>query len=348
MYKRNGIYYIGYSTPAGYKYESTRSTNKRRAEQIESLRRAQALEGRLGILRRDVPNFENFSQTVLAKVQHPNTAKRYGVSRKALLTHFARHKVNAITPVAVEMFRDARYRDGITKATVNRDLQFLRLVCREAIANKFMAEGPFARRQIVFHNEVQERRKPRILTFEEEARLLTACPLLLKTAVVLVLETGLRLQSEALRLRWDDIDFEGSTLYVRRSKTHRGIRDLFLTPRCMEMLRDWQKVVGNSGFVFPSNRNQSGSLTSLQHSWELATEKAGLDGLWFYNLRHTYATRSSESGTPDSSVAAALGHSTTSILSTYSRGSRAGRLNQMKSFAAYCENQRAAQARAAP
>jgi hypothetical protein len=136
MYKRNGIYYIGYPTPSGYRYESTRSKNKRRAEQIESLRRAQALEGRLGILRRDVPNFETFSQTLLAKVQHPNTAKRYGVSRKALLTHFSRYRVNGITPNAVEEFRAARYRNGVTKATVNRDLQFLRLVCREAVAQQ--------------------------------------------------------------------------------------------------------------------------------------------------------------------------------------------------------------------
>jgi integrase len=340
MYKRNGIYYIGYPTPSGYRYESTRSKNKRRAEQIESLRRAQALEGRLGILRRDVPNFETFSQTLLAKVQHPNTAKRYGVSRKALLTHFSRYRVNGITPNAVEEFRAARYRNGVTKATVNRDLQFLRLVCREAVANKFIAESPFTKRQISFHNEVQERRKPRILTFEEEARLLAACSVLLRTVVVLVLETGLRLQSEALRLRWEDIDFESGILYVRRSKTRRGIRDLFLTPRCTEALKHWQAVVGNCGFLFPSNRNSSGSLKSLQHSWEIATEKSGLKGLWFYNLRHTYATRSSESGTPDSSVAAALGHSTTSILSTYSHGSRAGRQNQMKNFADYCESQR--------
>ena len=58
------------------------------------------------------------------------------------------------------------------------------------------------------------RRKPHIVTFEEEERILAAAEPHMRALVVLVLETGLRSKREALVLRWADVDFVNDFIFA--------------------------------------------------------------------------------------------------------------------------------------
>jgi integrase len=68
------------------------------------------------------------------------------------------------------------------------------------------------------------RRKPQILTFEEEERLLKCAEPHIRMLTILIIETGLRLNKEALSLRWAQVDFANGVIEITRSKTEAGER----------------------------------------------------------------------------------------------------------------------------
>jgi len=91
-------------------------------------------------------------------------------------------------------------------------------------------ESPF--RDVEFLEERQQRRRPHILSFEEEDRLLAAAVPHIRALAVLILETGMRSRREALSLRWNDVDFVNDLIRVRESKTIAGERTIPMSGRC--------------------------------------------------------------------------------------------------------------------
>ena len=67
---------------------------------------------------------------------------------------------------------------------------------------------------------------------------------LLRCLIALLVDTGLRINCEAMKLTWKDVDFEKSQLVVRESKTleqspHRLLSIRWVCRRCRKsMLRD--------------------------------------------------------------------------------------------------------------
>ena len=66
-------------------------------------------------------------------------------------------------------------------------------------------------------------------------------------------------------------------------------------------------------------RDPSKPFEDLRRSWAKALKDAGLQYFWLYDLRHTLASRLTQAGVSPVFVAQIIGHSSTSILSTYAR-----------------------------
>lgn len=60
-------------------------------------------------------------------------------------------------------------------------------------------------------------------------------------------------------------------------------------------------------------------LKDVRRSWAKTLEDSGLQYFWLYDLRHTLASRLTQAGVSPVFVAQIIGHSSTSILSTYAR-----------------------------
>jgi integrase len=66
---------------------------------------------------------------------------------------------------------------------------------------RLITHNPFD--EVEFLEERKQRRQPHILTFEEERKLLTVAPPMIKALVVLIVETGLRIPARAsIRCCW--------------------------------------------------------------------------------------------------------------------------------------------------
>ena len=310
---------LAYSVGGRQRFESSRSTRKRDAQQLLDIRKGAAREGRLRLTKSKAPHFDEYAQRFLLTVQHPNTQKRYRSSVRNLEACFRNMKLSDITPDVIEDFKEKRLSDGVRTATVNRDLAVLHRMMKLAERKMLISESPF--RDVEFLEERKQRRRPHILTFEEEDRVLNAAIPHIRALTVLILETGMRSRREALSLLWSDVDFVSDLIRVRESKTRAGERTIPISGRCKIELLRWRSLLGPefSSYVFPNMHDPSKPLKDLRRSWAKALKDAGLQYFWIYDLRHTLASRLTQAGVSPVFVAQIIGHSSSSILSTYAR-----------------------------
>lgn len=300
---------------------SSHTTNRRLAEKLLARWETEIFEGRYRLLRSKAPLFDDYAKQYLATVAHLKikTRRRYETSVRSLSQRFKGLPISEISAALIGEYIQSRLAAGVGPATVNRDLTLLRKMLRLAERDRFILRSPFV--DIELLEEKKQRRKPHIVSYEEECRLLAAASPQIRALAILMLETGARPISECLQLRWEDVDFESDFIHIRESKTNAGIRRVPLSPRCKIELLHWREHVGVgfSEYVFPSMSSPERPLKDIRRSWAKALKDAKLKPFWMYNLRHTFATRLSAAGVPDVFVAQLMGHSTPSILRTYAR-----------------------------
>ena len=152
-----------------------------------------------------------------------------------------------------------------------------------------------------------ENKRERILTREEEIKLLAACETPQRAhlkAIFCALDTGMR-QGEILSLRWRDVDLENRLVNIQafHTKTMKE-RQVAVTTR---LLIELERLKAGA----PDDRNGLvfGILDNVKRSFTAARSKAGLNDLRFHDLRHTAATRLVGAHIPLSEVGRVLGHS---------------------------------------
>jgi integrase len=185
-------------------------------------------------------------------------------------------------------------------------MAYLRRLLNIAERNGWINRNPFKCGDSLIH-VADEKKRERILTREEESKLLAQCigkRKHLRPIIVAGLDTGCRL-GELLKLRFKDIDFENNLITIQafNTKTMRE-RQISITIRLKEEL---EKLYANTSepdaLVF-------GITSQVRHGFTNACIAAGIDGATFYALRHTAATRLVSLHIPLAEVGKVLGHTT--------------------------------------
>jgi integrase len=115
----------------------------------------------------------------------------------------------------------------------------LRQVLQQAKRERYIAQNPLGDREH-FLDERKERLQAKPFTVEEEQRLLAVATGYLHPLLMLLLDTGLWPNAEALPLKWRDVDFEREMITVVSSKTRAGVRTVPLTARLKTELLRWK------------------------------------------------------------------------------------------------------------
>ena len=141
------------------------------------------------------------------------------------------------------------------------------------------------------------------------------CDSRLRTIVITLLDTGMRVGIEGILLKWSDIDFEESIITVAQSKTATGLRAVPMTANVRSGLEKWRKVTnGISEYVFFNPQRPSIHIRSVKTAWRNALRLAGLPPFAIYQYRATYATRLAAAGVSDTIIDQLLGHSRRDVL----------------------------------
>jgi integrase len=238
-----------------------------------------------------------------------------------LLPFFAGHRLAEITISEVDRYRQEKVREGLLNATsINKTIARLAQILDIAVERELIDRNPARGRRRKLRQRAPERtwldRAEQIEALlqaagelDSEARVdrrATPRRALLATLTL----AGLRI-SEALSLRWRDVDLAAGRLRVRGSKTDAGVRQVDLLPALREELST-HKAQTRFGwpddFVFPTERGGRANPTNVRkrimaRTIERANEKLASqgsaplsDGLTPHALRRTLSRCCSRSG----------------------------------------------------
>lgn len=216
--------------------------------------------------------------------------------------------VKDVTPARVAAFRDRRLKT-VKPVTVLHDLCTLSAVFEHARLEWSMP----------IINPVRGIRKPsagkgrdrRLNAGEYEvllAELKKARTPWIAPLFAFSIETACR-RSEALALRWADVDLHKRVAVFRDTKNGDS-RVVPLSGLAASTLAAMARDI--SGFVFPISRH------GVDNSFRLACARAGVVGLRWHDLRHEGVSRLHERGLSTLEVASISGHRTLACLARYS------------------------------
>jgi len=258
-----------------------------------------------------------------------------------LVPYFGPTKLRAVRAQDVEEYRahaqqTASARGGrLSVRTINKDLTQLSAMFNYAEKHRWVAHNPTKHvKKLPQSKEARRRQLDGNTLTPAEVRLLIEAAGSPRDRVLfrMAVETGMR-QGELLALRWEDVDWAGSRVYVRRSyrkgiesdpKTAASQRFVGLTPSTVSELRAWKLACpqppGSLGLVFPNSRGgYERHYNLLRRNFWPALRRAGLRRIRFHDLRHTCGSWLTASGVGIKEVQAHLGHASAQItLDVYS------------------------------
>lgn len=240
---------------------------------------------------------------------------------KTLVECFGKKLIRSISHSDLEQFKNDRLAlptwrgDKRSYADVNRDLQTLRIVLNFAKRQGWLPVTPFERGEPLI-NTAHERKRDRVLSREEETRLLAACEYParqhLKSIIIALVDTALR-RGELRGLVWSDVDLDAGVIRVRAmiAKTAKP-RTVPITAR---LRRELERLKADA----PDNpdRQVFGIFGDFKNAFAKACQEAGIENLRIHDLRHSATTRMIEVGQPPAQVMVVTGHTEFSTFRRY-------------------------------
>ncbi|HMO80270.1 MAG TPA: tyrosine-type recombinase/integrase [Pyrinomonadaceae bacterium] len=294
-------------TPAKYRSSPTQGRVK-----ISGLKSYETIKSQIERLQ------EFFGEILLDDIE-PQTLQAYKLDR---LEQYVMGKAGDGSPRKIR---------PVSLATVHRELALARRALLYAFEKGWIEHNPFrgAKGLIVTrHEEVRSR----ILSFEEQERLLAACSgafertytrsikgrsqtvtariavdhQLLRVLIVVAIETGFRL-NELRHVRWQDLDEAGSSIWILPGYTKTGIgRRSLLTEDAVSAIREISEITAGNAGPFAA-------VGDIKRAWKSVKERAAIDDLHFHDLRATFASRTIAAGVPFAIVQKLLGHSSGTV-----------------------------------
>ena len=183
-------------------------------------------------------------------------------------------------------------------------------------ALRFLYKKTLKRRDLAFDDlpfPKQPRTLPTVLSQDEVTRLIEAAPNRMHRMLLMVLyATGMR-RTEASLLKVSDIDSQRMVIHIQRGKGLRD-RDVPLTPKLLEALRDYWRWKKPRVYLFPSRMSaphveQPISDKTVWNVCRTAATRAGIQKkLGPHTLRHCFATHLLEGGADLRTIQLLMGH----------------------------------------
>lgn len=348
-----GVYERG---PVGQPYWSARYTDadgKRANERFDTYEDACAFKARMKneVERRthrrpEHITFKAYAETWPDRYRGRTTTGLRDASRERYRTQInvaatflagrsGRRPLAAVAPEHIEGYVDHLYATGRTPTTVRRYMVPLKAMLSQAVREGRIKSNPatgvplLPSDMTLLPETTDDEADIKALSSEQMAALIEAVPATQRLLVATIARTGLRI-SEALGLRWCDVDRQEGVVRVRQSvvggrigkpKTARSRRSV---PVADDLMRDLlvrrlaSRHSGDGDLVFGSRSGKPVDTSSCYRWLRPAAASVGAPWAGFHALRHGAASAWFRAGYPVTVVSKLLGHSTaTFTLSVY-------------------------------
>ena len=260
--------------------------------------------------------------------------------------------IQQITPVMIQNFYNQKFeigradgKGGLSAKTIRNLHNMLHQAMEQAKVNGLILHNPADNAVI----PKQEKKEMRVLSVEEQRRLLQTIHLhRLGFAILLDLATGLRI-GELCALKWSDVNFNKQTIKISRTlqrikksmgekisgsgntailegnvKTNSGFREIPIPDNVFAMLlqhrenqqaeKDYCGIAyQDHGYIFAMPLGTCVEPSTMRDVLNYLLEAAGIEHVNFHALRHTFATRAIENGVNVKTLSDILGHSQVQI-----------------------------------
>jgi integrase len=323
VYKRGKIYWYKFMWNRTIVRKSTKQGSGNVARQMEAAHRTALAKGEVGIReKKPAPLLKDFLKNdflPFAETKHADKALtlRYYKQGAAMLNKstMAAQKLDDLTDQHANGF--AAHHSNLSPSGINRGLRTLRRALNLAY------QWGKIEKPIKISLAKGEHQRDRVLTDEEAAKYLSACPQPWRDCATIILDEGLR-PGEVFSLRWPHVLFskEGpSLIQIVAGKSKAARRVLPMTPRVYDLLRARHEIAGcpEDAWVFPSSakcEHFDGNAAKDQHSRALGD--SGVPDFVPYVLRHTALTKLGEkAGGNVFALALIAGHSSITVTQRY-------------------------------
>jgi hypothetical protein len=189
------------------------------------------------------------------------------VRADALKKSFGGKMRSQISPFNVEKHKQARIGAG-ARVSANRELTCLKTLFNRCIDwRKFEAESPVRRVKLL----KEPKNRLRFLSVEEESRLVAAASEPHRTIILVGIHSGLRIESEALKLTWPDVylkrgDLTDSSGCIREERRNTHYSNECCPEGCIWKPLGSSPKCGGSGFSMLEGRQERTSDSVCSHS----------------------------------------------------------------------------------
>ena len=197
--------------------------------------------------------------------------------------------LDAVTREVIDKITDAKQREGVSNATVNRILEVLRAILRRCRDDwEWIDRVPKVRMLS------EPTRRIRFLTHEKAQALLAELPLHLRRMALFSLATGLR-KANVTGLLWSQVDVVKRVAWIHpdQAKARRSI-PVPLNADAVGLIRE--QIGMHDTFVFAYRGRKITQVNTK--AWHKALERAGIEDFRWHDLRHTWASWHAQNGTP--------------------------------------------------
>lgn len=246
-------------------------------------------------------------------------------SVKSLTTHLPPDRravlladLTQTTPQDVSAFVSGAQQAGMKASTINGRLSFLSEFFAYLCADEVMARQPVVRRR---HRLLTHTTLPKPMRSVDVTAFFKVIDSVRDRLLFLImLRCGLRV-SEVCALRWEDVDWEDSTLRVNNGKGQVD-RIVYFSADVAQTLKTWAACPHKNQYLFPSREPTA---TPLHRSRVFVLMKGYLKAANItrsyspHCLRHTFATELLNAGVPLEVLKELLGHKSLHVTLRYTQ-----------------------------
>lgn len=314
LFKKGNIWYVGLRKMGVNIVKSTRTKNKKLAQEIFDKILSDVTRG-LWFKEGAARNHTFKDMWERYKERHEKQRDKYSI--KHLMPFFGDKRLHEIDASLIEDYIVGRLEaeGNPSEGTICKEYALARRMFNIARKTwKWVQTNPFSDfdyREFLNPNNPRDR----WLTVAEETRLLAAASTLkcewIIDLIIFAIHTGCR-RGEILTVKWDNIDLLRNNITVqvskRKKKDNPKLKSIPISKTLKRMLIRRHKVQHISGLLFPVDAN------SVRWYFDEAVRKSGLENVRLHDLRRTFGTRLAQAGIDLFKIKNYLGHE--SILTT--------------------------------
>ena len=308
MFKRAGVWWTCIRHNGRKIQKSLETPDKKLAQDIEAKIRTEIVEG--SYFEKLVGRNKTFGDMMdkfmaeHAPTVSENTQRSYTTSLKFLLPHFGDSNLISISPKMISRYKVLRKGDGVKPATVNRELAMLSKAFSLAAKEwEWLKDNPVSR----VSKEKENNARDRWLSKDEEKRLLDNSPEWIKQIIIFSLNTGLRL-GELIGLEWSRVDFSNKNILIDNSKNGEQ-RTIPLNKYALDVVTQRSRVRSlKCDYVFINRYGGKINPNSLRDAFRKILRKVEIADFRLHDLRHSFATRLTQSDVDLYKISKLLGH----------------------------------------